>query len=108
DAAQLRHQLALTGRLAGAEDLVRAARLLELKARIIRGVTSKRLGALPYPAILKLNDGGFAVLSVASEKGKVRLVDPVAWSAREITLEEAQTLSSGAAILVTRRLGGAR
>jgi ABC transporter transmembrane region len=54
-----------------------------------------------------MKDGGFAVLSVASEKGRVRLVDPVAWSAREITLEEAQTLSSGAAILVTRRLGGA-
>jgi len=107
DDAHLQHQLALTGRLAGAEDLVRASRLLELKARIIRGVTGKRLGALPYPAILELKDGGFAVLSVASEKGKVRLVDPLAWSAREIMFEEAEGLSSGTAILVTRRLGGA-
>jgi len=78
-----------------------------VKARIIRGVTGKRLGALPYPAILELKDGGFAVLSVASEKGKVRLVDPLAWSAREIMFEEAEGLSSGTAILVTRRLGGA-
>src|SRR5208337_2293246 len=31
DDAHLQHQLALTGRLAGAEDLVRASRLLELK-----------------------------------------------------------------------------
>ncbi len=48
DPAQLRHQLALTGRLAGAEDLVRAANLLELKSRIVRGVTAKRLGAIPF------------------------------------------------------------
>src|SRR6516165_9579998 len=70
DPAQLKHQLALTGRLAGAQDLVRAANLLALKSRIIHDVTAKRLGAIPYPAILELKDGGFAVLSVASEKGK--------------------------------------
>ena len=38
DPAQLRHQLALTGRLAGHEDLVRAANLLGIKSRIIRRV----------------------------------------------------------------------
>ncbi len=107
DVAQLRHELALTGRLAGAEDLVRAARLLQLKARIIRGVAGKRLRPIPYPAILELRTGGFAVLSVASQEGKVRVVDPLAWSAKEVPLEEAEALSTGSAILVTRRLGGA-
>ncbi len=107
DPAQLRHQLALTGRLAGAEDLVRAANLLELKSRIVHGVTAKRLGAVPYPAILALKDGGFAVLAVAADKGKVRLVDPLARSAKEVPLDEAEALSSDVAILVTRRLGGA-
>ena len=107
DPAQLRHQLALTGRLAGAEDLVRAANLLQLKSRVVRGVRAKRLGAIPFPAILELKAGGFAVAAVASEKGKIRLVDPVARTAKEMSLEEAEGLSSGAAILVTRRLGGA-
>jgi subfamily B ATP-binding cassette protein HlyB/CyaB len=107
DPAQLRHQLALTGRLAGGEDLVRAANLLELKSRVIRGVSARRLGAVPFPAILELKAGGFVVLAAASEKGKVRLVDPVARTAREVSLEEAEGLSSGTAILVTRRLGGA-
>src|SRR5271166_5893562 len=106
DPAQLRHQLALTGRLGGAEDLVRAANLLELRSRIIRGITAKRLGAIPLPGILTLKDGGFAVLAVAAEKGKVRLVDPIARTAKEVPLEEAAALSSGEAILVTRRLGG--
>jgi subfamily B ATP-binding cassette protein HlyB/CyaB len=107
DAAQLRHQLALTGRLAEAEDLVRAANLLDLKSRIVRGVTARRIGSFPYPAIVILKDGGFAVLAVAGENGKVRLVDPVVWSAKEISLEEAAALSSGEVILITRRLGGA-
>jgi subfamily B ATP-binding cassette protein HlyB/CyaB len=107
DPAHIRHQLALTGRLAEADDLVRAANLLKLKSRVIRRVDAKRLGAIPYPAILELKNGGYAVVAVAAEKGKVRLVDPVARIAREVPLEEAEDVSSGTVILVTRRLGGA-
>jgi ATP-binding cassette, subfamily B, bacterial HlyB/CyaB len=107
DAEQLRHELALTGRLARAEDLIRASNLLRMKARILRGVDAQRIGAIPYPAIIELKGGGFAVLAVASEKGRVRLVDPLARAARAMSLEEAEALSSGVAILVTRRLGGA-
>jgi subfamily B ATP-binding cassette protein HlyB/CyaB len=106
--AQLRHQLALTGRFALAEELVRAANLLTLKSRIIRNVTAKRLGSIPLPAILELKDGGgFAVLALPSEKLKVRVVDPIARTAKEMTLEEAEDLSSGSVLLVTRRIGGA-
>src|SRR5271170_1807847 len=50
DPMQLRHQLALTGRRAQAEDIVRGANVLQLKSRILRGVTAKRLGAIPFPA----------------------------------------------------------
>src|SRR6516225_7385285 len=64
DPAQLRHQLALAGRLAEAEDLLRAANLLRLKSRVIRRVNAKRLGAIPYPAILELKAGGFVILAV--------------------------------------------
>ena len=107
DASQLRHQLALTGRLAGAEDLVRGANIVKLKSRILRGVRAKRLGAVPYPAILGLKKGGFAVLAVGSSKGRVRLIDPVSHSAQDLSIEEARALSSGEVILITRRLGGA-
>ena len=107
DPAQLRHQLALTGRSAGAEELVRAANFLRLKSRILRSVTAKRLGAIPYPAILALKDGGFAVLAIAAEKGRIRIVDALTRTAREVSLGEAEALSSGAAVLITRRLGGA-
>ena len=77
DSAQLSHQLALTGRMAGAEDIVRGANILQLKSRILRGVTAKRLGAVPYPALIGLKDGGFGVLGVGSTKGRARLIDPI-------------------------------
>ena len=42
DPLQLRHQLALTGRTAGCEDLVRGANLLGLKSRMLKEVRPKR------------------------------------------------------------------
>jgi hypothetical protein len=54
DPLQLRHQLALSDRLAHAEDIVRAAHLLGLKSRILRDVPPRRLMSIPLPAILGL------------------------------------------------------
>ena len=105
DPAQLRHQLALLG-AAKPEDTMRGSTLLGLKARIVSFKKAQRLGAIPYPALLFLKGGASAVIAAASEKGKVRLVDPVRRSAHEATLEEAFGLSTGKALLVTRRLGG--
>ena len=107
DPLQLRHELALTGRASGAQDLVRAANLLKLRSRIVRASDARRLQNVPCPAILELKDGAFAVLGVASGDGKVRLIDPLTRSVREVSVEEAFEASSGAVCLVTRRLGGA-
>ena len=70
-------------------------------------MTAKRLGAIPFPAILSLKDGGFAVLGAGSTKGMARLVDPIARTAQELSLEDIAALSSGELILITRRFGGA-
>jgi subfamily B ATP-binding cassette protein HlyB/CyaB len=42
-------------------DLVRAARLIGLKARVVRGIGWKRLLSIPTPAIVRLNDGSFSI-----------------------------------------------
>jgi subfamily B ATP-binding cassette protein HlyB/CyaB len=104
---QLRHQLALTGRKAQVEDIVRGANLLQLKSRILRRVTAKRLAAVPYPAILSLREGDFAVVGAGSTKGMARLVDPIARSAQELSLEDIAALTSGELVLITRRFAGA-
>src|ERR1700729_2670566 len=65
------------------------------------------LCAIPYPAILSLKEGGFAVLGAGSTKGMVRLVDPIARTAQELSVEDIAALFSGELILITRRFGGA-
>jgi subfamily B ATP-binding cassette protein HlyB/CyaB len=107
DPAQLRDQLGLNGCVAGTEDLLRAANLLRLRSRVIRRVDAKRLGAIPCPAIMELKGDGFAILAASSDNGRIRLIDPIARTMKEVPLDEAEALSSGAVILITRRLGGA-
>ena len=107
DPLQLRRQLALTGRLAEAEDVVRGANLLQLKSRILKRVTPRRLASIPYPALIGMQGGGFALIAVGSAKGLARLIDPIAHTVREMTVQEIAALSSREVVLVTRRLGGA-
>ena len=107
DPSQLRHELALVGRDADAEDIVCGANLLRLKSRLLVGLRAKRLDAIPYPAIVGLKTGGFALIAAAPVTGRVRLIDPAAQTAVTLTLREAETLSSGQVVLITRRLGGA-
>ena len=107
DPAQLRHELALGAQAAGPEDLVRAAKRLKLKARLLIGDRAKRLDAVPYPAVIALVAGGFAILAPGALKGSVRLIDPLARTARDLPLAEATALAGDALVLVTRRFAGA-
>ncbi len=107
DPAQMKHQLALIGRFANSEDLVRGSNILGLRSRILHRVSAKRLGAIPYPALMRRKDGAYVALGVGSARGRVRLVDPVSRAASDVTLEEAYALSEGELVLVTRRLAGA-
>lgn len=106
DPRHLGKELALTGGTAGADDLVRAARLVGLKARVIRRPTEKRLAAVPTPAILRVEGGAFHVYAGRTADGKFRLIDPVARSEQQLSLEALLEQSGGELVLVGRRLGG--
>lgn len=54
--------------------------------------TRSCLGAIRYPAIMELKDGRFAVPAASAEKGRIRLIDPVARTAREVSLDEGEAL----------------
>ena len=107
DPAQLTHKLAISGRTAGVEDLVRAAKLLGLKARIVRGANADRLARAPLPAIVGLADGGFGALSASSQKGKLRLVDVAHRRVEEAAPQDLIGLLNGEMVLIARRIGGA-
>lgn len=106
DPLLLRRELALGGRDATAEDIVRAANLLGLKARIVDSVTQERLGALPTPTLLKLHEGHFEIYGGRLPSGQYRLVNPLTRVDRAEALE-ALAASTETVVLVSRRLGGA-
>lgn len=85
---QLRRELALHDRPVSAEDLVRAAQLLGLKARAVSLLENDRLAALPAPTILRLRSGGYQVYGGRLPSGDYRLVDPVTRGERALPLED--------------------
>lgn len=107
DPAQLKHRLAIIGRSAEPEDLVRAAHLIDMKARLREGLDAKALGAMPLPVLVGSKEGGFAVVSHGSAKGLFRYVDVPSRIVKEGPAEEIVALSDGRAVQIARRLGGA-
>ncbi|MGR8921250.1 MAG: cysteine peptidase family C39 domain-containing protein, partial [Gammaproteobacteria bacterium] len=100
DAGRLRHEFGRAGAAFDAEDIVRAARWLGLKARLIRS-RWQRLPRTPLPAIAELG-GGFVLLAgVGDEEVLVqRAFEPRAEAQPRARFESAW---SGRLVLVTRR-----
>ena len=99
---QLAHELGLTGP-AGAEDLLRAARRLELKAKLgPLDLERAALGKLPLPCIVELQPPGFGVLARV-DGGKALLHDPAAGRPVALPLEELKPRLTGRALFLTSR-----
>ena len=77
DPSHLQRELALIGRAAGPDDLLRAGKLVGLKARTVRRTTDKALSTTPAPAIAQLKTGTFVVYGGRLANGLYRIVDPV-------------------------------
>jgi ATP-binding cassette, subfamily B, bacterial HlyB/CyaB len=107
DPAQMSHELGLGEAPASAEDLVRAARKIGLKAAILVKQTIKRLTSSPMPVILGMADGTFAVLTHRLPDGRLRLINPVTRGQSLVTIDEFLPTWSGTLVMVTRRAGGA-
>ena len=106
DPAQMAHDLGLGHRAANAEDIVRAARRLGLKARALPDQTPKRLRSAPLPGILQMRDGSFVILTHRLDDGRLRIIRPLTRAQSFETLEDVTQAWSGELVLVTRRLGG--
>jgi subfamily B ATP-binding cassette protein HlyB/CyaB len=107
DPFQLAHDLGLGARAADGEDIVRAARRIGLKSRLLKGQTIGRLASVPTPAILRMKDGGYRILGLRLSDGKLRIANPLARVVKDETREDVAAWWDGELILVTRRFGGA-
>jgi subfamily B ATP-binding cassette protein HlyB/CyaB len=91
---------------AAAEDILRAAGSIGLKARIVKVADMKRLATLPVPAMACLDDGTFAIFGGVNAEGMCRVVNPLGFTSREIPVAELLLLTAGKIILVQRRFAG--
>ncbi|MBB4197748.1 type I secretion system permease/ATPase [Rhodoblastus sphagnicola] len=107
DPAHLAKELALGQSEAAAGDLVRAARLIGLKARIVEAPSSTRLASAPVPALLRLKTGVWCVFGGKSPAGLWRIVDPVTRIARELAFDDLIAEIDPLLILVARKFQGA-
>ena len=105
DPAQLLRELALHDRPANARDLVLAAKLVGLKARLVAFGNPERLAGMPVPAIVRLRGAGFAILVGRTGAETWRTVDPISHVAREYSLDELVAAIEPDVLLVTRRIG---
>lgn len=103
DAPQLAHELGLGQKSSTPTEIVRAAKMLGFKARVLEKQGAKHLRSAPFPAILQLNDGSFIALGRHQEDGGLRVVDPVTRNTRIEKSEDVAASSNGTLILITRR-----
>src|ERR1700678_2114166 len=107
DPVQLARELALGAREANEGDLIRAAKLVGMRARLVEKVTAERLATLPAPAIVRTTSGALMVFGGRNPSGLCRLVDPISHAAHETPLDDIARDIGGQALLLARRIGGA-
>lgn len=98
----LAREMAIAGPASG-EDIVRAARRIGLRARVVQGVDVARLLRTPLPAIARLREGGWVVLRAGGRPGDFGFIDPVTRAQREAPAGQVVDEIGGQLILFTRR-----
>ncbi|TBW32801.1 type I secretion system permease/ATPase [Siculibacillus lacustris] len=108
DAAALRRDLAIAGEArADADQVVRAARILGLRAAIGRLKRAEEIETLPAPSLLRRRDGTFLVFGGRFPDGEIRAIDPVGRQERKLAARVLFEELDPVAIRVTRRFMGA-
>lgn len=101
DAENLRYGQAKEGELFTGEDIVRAAKVLGIKARG-SSIRCESLAKTALPAILKLSDGSYVIAAKADEE-KVLILDTREQVPKMMELAELRNYWSGEAILLIPR-----
>jgi subfamily B ATP-binding cassette protein HlyB/CyaB len=100
---QVRFEAGKVDQIFSAQDMVRSARRLGLRARRTR-IAPQRLEMVPLPAIVELTPGHFVILAAVAEQ-KVLIRDFTQEGATELDRKAFENQWTGAAILLTTRKG---
>lgn len=87
-------------------EVLRAAKMVRLKGRLVTVKTPERLASLPVPALLVLEAGGFAIMSGRTEDGQFRVVEPISFKAELLDYDGVMARCGGHCILLQRKFLG--
>jgi subfamily B ATP-binding cassette protein HlyB/CyaB len=88
----------------GAEDILKAFKLLELKARLVENVEWERLERMPLPALVQRKDSTWVIVGKVSAD-KVLLQKPAEQKPSVESRKDFLKVFSGNVVLITRRAG---
>lgn len=106
-APQLIHQMGQGRRNPTTDDLIRAAKGIGLRARLVSEPTREKLATLPVPAMIKLDDGSWHTYRGQVEGGLFRVVDPVEKRTVEVSMDELYSRFGGEVLLIGKSFGHA-
>jgi subfamily B ATP-binding cassette protein HlyB/CyaB len=101
---QIRHQFADGDGALSAQAILRCAKAMAVKARLVRP-RPDRLGSTPLPALAARQGGGWFILARIADGDNVLIHDPAEQRPRLCTQAELAEMWDGRLILVTRRAG---
>lgn len=101
DVSQVRHDLGIGSKPAQVQDVLRAAKAFDAKARVVRSVSSD-LDKKPLPALAAMKDGRFVVLLQAG-KEQVLVFDPALPQPSALSISQFSEEFAGELILITTR-----
>ncbi|MGQ2952704.1 MAG: type I secretion system permease/ATPase [Agrobacterium sp.] len=105
DPKRLKHELAIGGS-AQSRDILRAAKIVGLKARLIQTKSEKRISSLPTPAIICFAGGSYGLYLGTASNGMHNVADPLSLEIRHLDTAVLLETSEGGFILVQRRFIG--
>ena len=78
-----------------------------MKSRLLKGQQLTRLNSIPTPAIIRMKNGEYRILSQRLPDQRFKIADPLTRTVKDELAEAVAAAWDGEIILVTRRWGGA-
>ncbi len=102
---QLAHRIGKGRRAPDLSDMLRAAKLIGLKARAVDDPGGAKLAEIPTPCLAQLRDGSWMIYQGEVAGDRFRLFDPVTRGTDSMTLSELRERLNGTLILLTKTWG---
>jgi len=106
-AQQLTHQMGGGRGNPSTDDLMRAAKIIGMRARLVRNPSEQKLRTVPVPAMIKLIDGSWHIYRGEIRSDLFRLQDPVEKRTTDTSMEDLYSRFGGEVLLVGKSFGHA-